>query len=102
MPLFHNRVPWMARRRATTEAMQKHGLSRFEARRKLAEPTDDQINQIVQEKCQAFGVAIPETSGEGFGAIGDGSVIQAIKEFCDEHPEVVAAIVKALLLLVGL
>ena len=98
--MFHRLALAQARRGATLEAMKKHGLSRWEARRRLDEPTDEQVNEVIQEKCVAFGVVPP--SPEGRGAIGDGTIIQGIKEFCQEHPELVKAIFSALLLLVGL
>lgn len=79
--------------------MDAQGLNRFAARRKLEEVTDDQVDEIVHAKCVEFEV-VPPLAVSGFGAIGDGTIIQGIKDFCDAHPELISAIVKALLLLV--
>lgn len=102
--MFHPLVNVAARRRATLEAMDTRGLSRWEARRKFAEPTDEQISEVIRQKCVEFGVVPPsrESLEGGLGAIGDGTIIKAISDFCKEHPELISAIVKALFLLVGL
>jgi len=100
--MFHPLGHDATRRRATIEIMNKTNLGRFAARRKAAELTDEQIESVVQAKCAAAGVALPQPAGDGFGAIGDGTIIQAIKDLCDAHPELIKIIMAALLALIGL
>lgn len=94
-------VTWSARRRATTAAMGK-GMGRFEARRKLEALSEDQVSEVIQTGCINFGVVPPAGAAAGVGAIGDGEIIRKIDEFCKAHPEVVEAITKGLLILIGL
>ncbi len=86
----------MARRRATVAATEK-GLSRFEARRRLDKVPDAEVDTVIETECRAAGVstAVPR-------AIGDGAIIDRIKQVCKENPELVSAIMKALLALIGL
>lgn len=95
---FHPLVNRAARRRAIDDAVAA-GVSRFTARRKIMALRDLDVDQVVATECARAGVVPPEPVTEGVGA---GEIIQGIKEFCEAHPELVAAIAKALLLLVGL
>lgn len=98
------------RREAVSEIMKQKGVGRFKARDILNDATDSEVAYCLQSACDEAGVSAPpalaaliQTDDAGpFGAIGDGTIIRAIVDFFKAHPEIIAAAVKALLLLVGL
>lgn len=100
---YHPIAVRMARRRAINEATDR-GVPWLEARRKINRASDEEVSGVIQAECVRMGVAPPMSppTSEGLGAIGDGTIIRTIQEFCETHPELIKAITAALLLLVGL
>ncbi len=91
----------MARRNATLAAMDK-GLSRRDARRKVNAVKDSDINALAQAKCQELGLVMPSEVTEGLSKIGDGTIIQAVKDFFTAHPELLKLIIAGIMALIGL
>lgn len=96
------------RREAVGEVMKQKGVGRFKARDILSDATDAEVAYALNTACDEAGLSSPPelaalvSTGKGFGAIGDGTILKAIVAFFKEHEDIIKAAVKALLLLVGL
>ena len=97
------------RRDAVPELMATRGVSRREARHILDDASDKEIAHSLQSACKEAGVSLPpelaefiSAVSEGFAKIGDGSFIKAIIAFFKAHPELVAAALKLLLMVIGI
>jgi hypothetical protein len=86
-----------ARQRALDAAV-KTGMRRAEARQKLNDLADAKVDEVITTEAAKAGVALPAASRK----LGDGTIIAKIEEFCKAHPELIDAITKGLLVLIGL
>jgi hypothetical protein len=98
------------RREAVSEMMAEKKVGRREARRLLEDASDAECCQALGMAVKQSGVVIPPelaamldaAAGDGgFAAIGDGKIIQAIKDFFAAHPEIVKLAVQFLIMLIS-
>jgi hypothetical protein len=106
--LKHPVVALRFRRDAVADVREKLGVGRIRARQILDDASDAEVAYSLNAACEQSGLSAPPelaalvSTGDGVGAIGDGTIIQAIRDFFKAHPEILKIAVAILLSFIGL